>query len=249
MIITEFSWKKILLLAVLAVIFLILLFFSIPKLAKPAVKLLPASFIQQAGDFITIPYISTYGICNNPAGTAALDKLTENITSKSNINLPIKIIVINNFNTIEAFATPDNKIILSSGLINFTANLAELAGILAHEIAHLVNQDPEVEIIRDNGLFITLMLMFGKDPNLSHKLLTFKYSRDVEFTADTMAIQYLNNAKITTQGLLDALGKLQGDPQRLARIAEHPQVRHKAVLSATEWAALRNICATPESLR
>lgn len=251
MVAEDLTWKRIICFALLAIILILSVIFGIHAAAKPIAQAIPHKLLRAAGEYITVPYINKYGVCDADSGTAALDKIIQRITTVANISRPFEVTVIKAPNINDAFSAPGSKILLFSGLIAACNSADELTGILAHEIAHSIAGDPEVSIVRDNGLFIIFLAMFGRDPIISHHILTLKYSQQAEFAADALAIQLLQKSNINTSGLQDFLSRSTSDnpthPATSARIKAiqklaPPNSRMQPVLSHAEWAALKNIC-------
>ncbi len=263
MVAQHITWHKIFVLLVITLCLLLLIIFGLPVLAKPIAKILPQQLAQHISEYISIPFENSFGVCKNPQGLAALNKLTKHLSSAAQIQQPISVIVINDPDANNAFATPNGKILLFAGLLAATDNQQQLAGIIAHEIAHTMLLHPEIAIVRDNGLFILLLAMFGKDPTIQHHLLTLNFSRQAEFAADNLAVELLNQTQIGTAGLIDFLKKINSpETNSLVNIgdllATHPaiserirkiqqtdnngQIKSRPLLTDSEWQALKNIC-------
>jgi predicted Zn-dependent protease len=122
---------------------------------------------------------------------------------------------------INAFATPGGYVYLNQGLINLAENEAELAGVLAHEIAH-VNGRHIAEIIdRSTKLSISTLAailagaFLGGGGDVSAAVASFsmaaattlslKYSREQEEAADRTGLSYLVAAGYDGKAMLDFL--------------------------------------------
>jgi len=122
---------------------------------------------------------------------------------------------------INAFATPGGYVYINQGLINLVENEAQLAGVLAHEIAH-VNGRHIAEIV-DRSKVINIASLaailagafLGGSGDASAAItsftmataaaLTLKYSRDHEEAADRMGMSYLVGADYNGGAMLDFL--------------------------------------------
>ena len=122
---------------------------------------------------------------------------------------------------INAFATPGGYVYLNQGLINLAENEAELAGVLAHEIAH-VNGRHIAEIIdRSTKLSISTLAailagaFLGGGGDVTAAVASFsmaaattlslKYSRQQEEAADRTGLSYLVAAGYDGRAMLDFL--------------------------------------------
>lgn len=126
-----------------------------------------------------------------------------------------------------AFAAPGGYIFITVGLLNTLKNEAELAGVLAHEIAHVTHQHM-LETIRRGAILgsvseFTLSAM-KKNPEMfanvidemTEVLFTKGLDKEKEFEADVVGIEYAYRAGYHPQGLRDylqTLGKEEGHTQ------------------------------------
>ena len=126
-----------------------------------------------------------------------------------------------------AFAAPGGYIFITVGLLKTLKNEAELAGVLAHEIAHVTHQHM-LETIRRGAILgsmseFTLSAM-KKNPEMfsnvidemTEVLFTKGLDKDKEFEADVVGIEYAYRAGYHPQGLRDylqALSKEEGHTQ------------------------------------
>ncbi len=92
---------------------------------------------KELGDFY-IKSLSLYG--SRVADTEiyeVLEEIKEKICSANDINpSKIKLHVVKT-SDVNAFAAPDNNLIVFTGLIKYCNSYEEIAGVMAHEIAHL----------------------------------------------------------------------------------------------------------------
>ncbi|MCH7937497.1 MAG: M48 family metallopeptidase, partial [Proteobacteria bacterium] len=168
-----------------------------------------------------------------PPDRAALEALTRRLASHLDTEYIFDITVadspVNN-----AFAVPGGHIVVMRGLLDTLESPEELAGILAHEMGHVVERHPLAGAIRMTGISVLLDLIVGGDSDvvdalvrLGGTLIAFSYSREDERTADAIALKILRQAAITPKGLerfferLTAeAGKAVGGGDRMDKAAE-----------------------------
>ena len=100
---------------------------------------------------------------------------------------------------VNAFATPGGKIYIYTGLISFLKNGAELAGVVAHEVAHSDRRHSTQQMTKVYGFQILLDIILGKDKTMAEQigkdlgtgLATLAFSREHEYEADEYAVRYL----------------------------------------------------------
>lgn len=139
---------------------------------------------------------------------------------------------------VNAFALPGGYIYVTRGLVERATEMQELAGVLAHEIAHVTRRHTAQRLEGANrarfGVTLACALTAACDRavaragiQLGAALVAAGYSRADELEADADAIQYALRARIHPGGFVTMLEKLQaertGRPGTLARwFATHP---------------------------
>jgi predicted Zn-dependent protease len=116
---------------------------------------------------------------------------------------------------INAFATPGGYIYVYSGLLKILDDEAELAGVLSHEISHVVARHGVKKLQQVLGVQVVLSIALGSSSQLSQDLVSTSigiilqgYSRDNEFEADQFGTFYMEKAGYNPEGMAELLGKL-----------------------------------------
>jgi predicted Zn-dependent protease len=126
---------------------------------------------------------------------------------------------------INAFAVPGGFIYVNRGLVDRTQNLSQLAGVLGHEIGHVVRRHSVKQMEKAQGANIgvvlgcTLLNVCGSQAaqaaiNIGGSALFAKFSRDDERQADEEAIKNVIRAGISPQGIPDMFRILLAEQQR-----------------------------------
>ena len=125
------------------------------------------------------------------------------------------------FNIIEdptpnAFALPGGKIFFHTGMLELMDSEAELAGVLAHEIAHSVLSHSYKQIgesaltgTATNVISSVLGRGAGAASNVGGLLLNQKFSRDKEKQSDILGLRVLDAAGYSADGLYNVMAKLK----------------------------------------
>jgi len=119
-----------------------------------------------------------------------------------------------------AAALPGGTVLVHTGLLTWIESPEELAGVLAHEMAHVLRRHGLRQIVHAVGTY-ALLSLFVSDQNGfltalgdgSRLLLRQGYSRHYEREADTLAWQYLRQAGLNPSGLHRFLQRLATHPQ------------------------------------
>jgi beta-barrel assembly-enhancing protease len=172
------------------------------------------------GEAVALEAFSRFGgEYQNKEWTRYINLVGQTIAEVSNRpNLPFRFAILNSQEQ-NAFAAPGGYIFITVGLLKTLKNEAELAGVLAHEVAH-VTERHMLETIRRGAILgsvseFTLTAM-RKDPamfsnvieEMSELLFTKGLDRDKEFEADVVGIEYAYRAGYHPQGLRDYLKTL-----------------------------------------
>ncbi|MCE2396519.1 M48 family metalloprotease [Candidatus Poribacteria bacterium] len=184
-------------------------------------------------------------IYSDPVVTAYIDQLGQHLVNHSqrqNITYHFKVV---NTEVVNAFAVPGGYLYVNIGLIRAAANESELAGVIGHEIGHVVGKHGVKQMTRQLGLAAVAQLALGEDQskikqmvaNLATNGVLMKYSRDAEREADIYAVQEMYDAGVDPEGMatfFEKLLKLQkSKPSKLQQLfSTHP-------LTAERIAAVR----------
>lgn len=126
--------------------------------------------------------------------------------------------------TLNAFALPGGKIFINAGAIAKSNSEAELAGLLAHEIAHAVLSHG-FQLVTQGTTTANLTRLFPGGGYLTG-LLVSSYSRDMERQADVLGTQMLARAGYAADGLLNLMYTLdkeyRGQVRVLPWFSTHP---------------------------
>ncbi len=151
-----------------------------------------------------------------------------------------------NYREINAFALPGGPVWVHRGAMQAAASEAQLAGVLAHEIAHISQRHAADKITKSlvaNGLLGLLGAVLGNDNNGARIAQTgarvlagsymLKFSRDDEREADTVGATIMRRAGWDPRGMIefmDTLRRTQGsDPGRVqVFLSSHPAPGERA---------------------
>ncbi len=252
----------------------LIVFVLVPVMADQLAVLLPKEGERALGDS-TFEQIRTaladnsdYGLplCNAGPGRRALDKMLARLDPSATLVDAARLHVLDH-EMVNAFALPGGHVVLFRGLLQEAESPEEVAGVLGHEIGHVVNRDPTRLALRSAGSIGVLGLLLGDFAGgavvlyLTEKLIQARYSRDAEANADLFAHEIFAEAKLPSARLGDFFDRLNDpddeDTGLLSHLASHPDLLGRAeaaraadvtdasfypVLTDQEWQALRNIC-------
>jgi predicted Zn-dependent protease len=126
--------------------------------------------------------------------------------------------------TINAFALPGGQVIVHSGLLQAADSPEEVAGVLAHEIAHATLRHGLQKLVESVGLFVIIQGFVGDVGGIlavvadnASFLMTQKFSRDLEREADEAGWGYLERSNIDPRGLIRFFEKIETERDKLLK--------------------------------
>lgn len=153
---------------------------------------------------------------DDPEVVGYVDALGQSIARASRRNdIPYRFRVVNT-DEVNAFAVPGGYLFVNRGLIEAADTECELAGVLGHEIGHVVGRHSARQMTQQYGLQAIAGLILGENPSMLAQLTAqfaatgaiMSYSRGMESEADGYGVQELYDAGIDPSGLATFFDKL-----------------------------------------
>jgi beta-barrel assembly-enhancing protease len=202
-----------------------------------------ADEIEKSARFITDPVVDEY-----------VNRIGQNIVKNSDCKVPFTIKVIDS-DEINAFALPGGFFYVNSGLILAADEEAELAGVMAHETAHVCAHHAAREMTRLNYAqigMVPLMIMLPYDwtgygiyeaAQLAIPITFLQFSREFEAQADYLGVQYMYRAGYDPQAFITFFEKIQALEKRKPGLvakafSDHPQTPDRILHSQEEIARI-----------
>lgn len=181
---------------------------------------IPPAWEQKMGDAAFSGMQAGKRTIEDPEATAMLTRITGPLLERiPQDRYPFNVHILED-PTVNAFALPGGHIVIHTGLILKAGSIEEIAGVLAHEAAHVTLQHGLRQMIATVGTFALVQAFFGDATGLfavltenSALLLTRKYSRDYERAADDTGWTYLTEARIDPRGMIDFFERLVGNSE------------------------------------
>src|SRR5690242_2176769 len=196
-----------------------------------------AQQVEASSKMVTDPVVNEY-----------VNRIGQNLVRNSDAKVPFTIKVIDS-DEINAFALPGGFFYVYSGLILAADNEAELAGVMAHEIAHVAARHATREMTRGNWANIaSLPLIFvgggigyavRNAAGLALPVTFMKFSRGFEAEADYLGLQYMYKTGYDPNAFISFFEKIEAQekkkPGALSKaFASHPQTPDRVEESQKE---------------
>ncbi len=191
-------------------------------------------------------------LVQDPVVNEYVNRIGQNLVRNSDAQVPFSIKVIDS-DEVNAFALPGGFFYVNSGLILAADEEAELAGVMAHEIAHVCARHGMRQMTRANWAQIgTLPLIFVgggigygiyQASSLALPITFMKFQRNFEAEADYLGLQYMYKTGYDPQAFISFFEKIQAKekkkPGTLAKaFASHPQTPDRIEESQKEIATI-----------
>jgi predicted Zn-dependent protease len=200
-----------------------------------------ANEVEATSKLITDPIVAEY-----------VNRLGQELVRNSDARVPFTFKVIDS-DDVNAFALPGGFFYVDTGLILTADSESELAGVMAHEIAHVAACHAVRSRTRGQLMdFASLPLMMVGGPlafaahealSVGGPMMFMKFSRQFESEADFLAVQYIYKAGYDPQALtafFERITSMEKPKQHLIGKAfrSHPQTRDRIKKAQQEITAL-----------
>lgn len=199
--------------------------------------------IEKSAHMVTDPVVVEY-----------VNRVGQNIVKNSDCKVPFTIKVIDS-DEINAMALPGGFFYVNSGLIMAADEEAELAGVMAHETAHVCAHHAAREMTRMNyaqiGSIPLIIFTQGswtgygiyEASQLAIPISFLQFSRQFEAEADWLGLQYMYKAGYDPQAFIQFFEKIDAlekhKPGTLAKVfSDHPQTPDRIAHSEEEIATI-----------
>ena len=199
--------------------------------------------LERSAHLVTDPVIVEY-----------VNRIGQNLVKNSDAKVPFTIKVIDS-DEVNAMALPGGFFYVNTGLITACDEEAELAGVMAHEISHVVAHHAARQQTKGNYATIAsiplIILAQGsyagygiyEASQIAIPMTFLKFSRESEAEADYLGVQYMYKAGYDPQSFVTLFEKLDAlekhKPGTLAKaFSDHPQTPDRIAASEDEIATI-----------
>lgn len=189
-------------------------------------------------------------LVKDPVVTEYVNRVAQNVARNSDLTIPLTVKVIDD-PSINAFALPGGFLFVNTGLILAADEEDQVAGVMAHEIAHVAARHWASQMTRQTILsYATLPLIFtpmsypvymgiSSAMNFGIPMAFLKFSRADEAEADYLGIQYMYKAGYDPDSYVAFFGKVMEEERRVPGsvpqvFMDHPPTPDRIVKSEEE---------------
>ena len=228
---------------------------------------LPQALTRPLGDYVVRSLAENARVCAAASGQRALTQLMNDLGAAASRLAPTvpplpdgPPLLVLDLPAINGFAVPGGGMVLTRGLVE-QATPEALAGVLAHELGHLVLRHPEQSVVSNLGVrgVLTVLGATAGDATIflaaGAELALLRHSRAQEREADAIGSAILAEAGIGTGGLAELLARLDkengsgagildshpGTTERIESLRRFP-TRGRPALTPARAKALKTFC-------
>ena len=166
---------------------------------------------------------------------------------------PWEIYLIENDTALNAFAAPGGYLFVYTGLAKFLEHQDDLAGVIAHEVAHADERHATEQLTQTYGVSFLLDILIGQNrealTDVLGTLLSLQFSRADEEQADRLSVIYLCDTPYAADGaanFFERIEQRQGGASPPEFLSTHPDPADR-VSAITSLADERNCDTTYDS--
>lgn len=172
-------------------------------------------------------------------------QIANSICDKNNLDCESLQVLVLEDEQINAFALPGERMVVNTALLVEIDDQYELAGVIAHELAHQQLNHISQKLTKELGATALISLVSGGSTGELAKAAIdaagLGFDRGLEEEADSMAIVYLEHANVHPKSFASFLLKIKSQDEKLSKYAPywlstHPEIsdRLDKVLKASE---------------
>lgn len=222
-------------------------------LVELAVSRIPVEWEQKLGESAYRDFLAQQVVLKEGSAVAAVNEMTQRLTSQITKNPYTFEITVVKSDVVNAFALPGGYIVVFTGLMKKAESGEEVAGVLSHELDHVLQRHGLERIVRTLGLMAVVTILVGDPQGLAGlmkqvglELVTLKFGRAQETEADLRGLQLLQRAKIDPAGMIRFFKRLsEKDQGRIEWLSTHPMSTARAERLKRELASLPKTASDP----
>jgi Zn-dependent protease with chaperone function len=229
------------------------LWFGSDVLIELAVDRIPIEWEQKLGQSVYRDFLGGQEVIQEGLAVAAVEEMTRRLASQIQDNsYRFDVTVVKN-DVVNAFALPGGYVVVFTGLMKKAERPEEVAGVLAHELNHVLQRHGLERIVKQLGFIAVASIIVGNQQGLGQmmkqlgvELMTLKFGRAQETEADLTGLQLLYRAKIDPSGMITFFERLaEKDEGRVELLSTHPMSGSRAERLKAEFTAMPKVIPEP----
>ncbi len=251
------STRRAVLLAACGTVFAVALgaWLGMDALVEQAVGRIPPEWEKQLGQMVLQDALAGQAVVKEGAVVEAVQTITTRLTDQiPNSPYHFTVTVVRS-PVVNAFALPGGYMVVFTGLIKEASSPEEVAGVLGHEINHVLQRHGMERIVKTLGIVAVAAIVLGDQQGLiglakelGVQMITLKFNRDQETEADLTGLRLLHKARVDPAGMIaffERLAQSEKEKQRVELLSTHPMSTSRAERLKAELKALPKFMPEP----
>lgn len=253
-----------------AVITAALYLWGLPAMAGFLASRVPVSWEEHLGQAVMDHLAPSERQCRETNRGRAINEIMTTLTTPRGKSPYIFKVIVVDDPAVNAFAAPGGYIVVFRGLLELTQSAEELAGVMAHELQHILQRHATQAVLYDASAGLLLAALFGDSSRAAtyglesaRVLGALRYSRRQEEEADAEGMRMLLAAGINPTGIITFFETMkkkssegpafpaylsthpttEGRIERLKSLAGKPRQNSIRLLKEHGWKDIRRICS------
>ena len=241
----------------------------IPVLVDGLVSRVPVSWEERLGEAVAEQLAPMGTRCGD---SEILDRVLATLTRSLASNPYTFRLIVADDVAVNAFAAPGGYVVVFRGLLERTASPEELAGVLAHEVQHVLLRHGTKALLRDASTQVLIAVLAGDFEEMGSVLKAagtlggLRYRRRDEEEADREGMRLIQRSRIDPGGMIEFLARLESEsrdqiPAEFSYLSTHPLERDRiaalerlaaevpyapeALDVGVPWETARDVCSEP----
>lgn len=243
---------------------------GVPSLAGPITAAIPISWETKLGKFVQQEFTEEDEVCQDPVLNETIVSIMDRLLMPMNERSYQFQVTVVDSPMVNAMAAPGGYLIVFRGLLQDTDSPEELAGVLAHEIQHVMLRHGMRLIVQHVSMAFIIAALSGDASGMlsygfqaAQTLQALSYSREAENQADEQGLALLQQAGINPEGMMsffDKLGEDEEDSSPFRYFSTHPptterrdhlqdlasanSMHYRKFSVGQDWEMTRELCGT-----
>jgi beta-barrel assembly-enhancing protease len=262
--------RRLLALVGLAAAILVALYVLVlPALAARVADRIPLEWEERLGADLVEALAPAEQRCTDPERVEALERIVQRLVGSSDVDgYKFRVTVVDD-TLVNALAAPGGYIVVFQGLLSQAQTPEVVAGVLAHEIQHVVRRHGTSAVLKDLPMILAATMISGGNETAGSllgataTLGSLRYRRGDEAEADREGLRMLRAARVAPEGMIGffgALAAMEEDASALGSyLSTHPRSEDRMaalraladespyaaepLLEDFDWSRMRTACA------
>ncbi len=225
---------------------LLTLWFGFDTLVSLAVSRIPTAWEQKIGETAQRDFLAGQTVVAGGPAVEAVREITKRLTAHIPDNPYTFHVTVVRSDIVNAFALPGGYVVVFTGLLKKAESPEEVAGVLSHELNHVLQRHGLERIVKTLGVVAVITILVGDQQGLiglvkqlGVELIALKFSREQETEADVTGLKLLHRAKIALDGMIRFFERLsESEGGRVELLSTHPMSAARAERLKAEAASL-----------